>query len=187
MADDLASAAVKYLTTLQAVTSLVGSFPLPGDSSTVNAGTPFIFAEDLSVPIQGTSQAALVCSEGGGWQEPLDYSTAAYRRLGVEVFVDPQRDANLNVTESSAITRRRGRFLLDTVRSYLHWASLDPRIQVWGDLVIVGSQLLAEGEFFRLADTGAPTGSTSTYSGDGIEWCQVYFGCCVYGRTDAPV
>ena len=59
--DTIASGAVKYVNTLTAVTSLLGTYP----ATSPNAGTAFVFNTDVAYPIEGTGAVALVFEDAG--------------------------------------------------------------------------------------------------------------------------
>jgi hypothetical protein len=170
--DDVASGAVKLLSGISAVTSLLGAFP---DSDAVNAGIPYIFLENQLVVLQGTSLASLVCSAAGQWSGAIPYGTQRFMRLSVEFYVDPQRDAALNVTEAPGATKLRGEQLFAVVNSYLHRRDADT--QVWGDLVTASCSLQTEGEFVQI-----PSGD-----GDWLAYKRSYYGVGGAGWTDVAV
>jgi hypothetical protein len=170
--DDVASGAVRYLAGIPAVTSLLGAF---ASTDTLNANLPYIFQENQLVVLQGTSAAGLVCSVSGQWNAAIPYGTQRFSRLSVEFYVDPQRDADLNVTETPGLTIKRGEQLFATVNSYLH--RRNPDTQVWGDLVTASCVLLAEGEFVKM-----PTGD-----GDWLQYKQSLYGVGFTGWTDVAI
>jgi hypothetical protein len=169
--DDVSSGAVQFLSGISEVTSLLGSF---GESDP-NAGKPYIFLENQLVVLQGTSLAALVCSEAGQWSSAVPYATQRFMRLSVEFYVDPLRDSALNVTETPGATILRGKNLFAVVNSFLHRRDSD--IQVWGDLVTDSCQLLAEGEFTKLPDG----------DGDWLQVKQAFYGVGAAGWTDVAI
>ena len=102
---DISGGAVDYLSGFPAVTAAVGAF---AHNDPVNPDVPYIFDSDLLVTLEGTSKAAIVCEGMGGWGTPEVYSTARFHRLSVRVYVDPLRDSDRNIVESSGLTRVRG-------------------------------------------------------------------------------
>jgi hypothetical protein len=172
--DDVGSAAVRFLLGISAVTSQLGVFS-PSDPVSANQNVPWIFDNDILVDIQNTGAAALVCSTAGNWSAPIPNGTARFMRLSVEFYVAPQRDANLNVTETPGVTINRGEALFALVNSFLHRRDSDT--QVWGDLVTDGCQLLAEGQFVKM-----PTGD-----GDWMQYKQSFYGVGATGWTDAAI
>lgn len=168
--DDVASGAVKFLSTFSSVTSMVGSVPvIPGDP---NSGLPFIFKDDMLANLKGTGTAMLVCSDWGGWGAPIALSTPRFVRLAVDIYVDPPRDSNLQVTETPGVTRQRGKAVFAAVNFVLHRTSPEPIF--WGDLRTVGCELLTEPQFQRVED------------GDGMQHGQAFYGTLVFGSPDSP-
>lgn len=170
MLDDVASGAVAYLSTFSDVLALLGSVPVAGGDP--NSGRPYIFKDDLLATLEGTSQAALVCSDYGGWGAPLPLATPRFVRLSVELFVDPARDSAHNINESQGLTRQRGKALFAQVNYHLHRTAADA--VSWGDLRTVGCELLTEPQFLRADD------------GDGLQHGQAFYGVLVFGSADSP-
>jgi hypothetical protein len=172
--DDIGSAAVQYLTGVSTVTSLLGAFP-DSDPVVSNRGRPYVFLDNQLVVLQGSGLASLVCSPVGGWTQPVPYGTERFMRLSVEFYVDPLRDASLNITESPGATILRGEALFSVVNSFLHRRDSD--VQVWGDLVTVSCSLLSEGQFVQVP----------TADGDWLQHKQAFYGAGVSGWTDVAV
>jgi hypothetical protein len=149
MPDDIASGAVQYLAGFSDVTALLGSFS-NSDPVTANQGRPWIFNGDSLVILEGSSAAALVVSDSGGWQAPPPLGTWRFGRLGVEVYIDPARDSNRNITETSALTVNRGNAVFAAVQFRLQ--RTDPDTVLWGDLVTTGCQLLTDGPWLAVPD-----------------------------------
>jgi hypothetical protein len=172
--DDVASGAVQFLAGISAVTGLLGAFP-GTDPVVANQGRPYIFLENPLVVLQGSSLASLVCSDAGSWSNAIPYGTQRFTRLSVEFYVDPQRDANLNVTETPGATKLRGEALFATVNSFLHRRDAD--VQVWGDMVTASCVLLAEGEFAQVPQP----------DGDWLAYKQAYYGVGMTGWVDVAI
>ena len=103
--DDVGTGAVKYLAAFTDVTSLLGSFPLTDGPSF--AGKPWLFSDmnqGVLKVMEGTSAAAVVCADFGGWEVPTPGATARYRRLRLDMWIDPARDGGQNVTESPSVS-----------------------------------------------------------------------------------
>lgn len=171
--DNVASGAVKYLVTFSDVTSLLGSFS-PSDPNPGFAGKPWLFSDNnqgvLKV-MEGTSAAGVVCGDAGGWDVPPPMGTVRMRRLRVDIWVDPLRDVNANVIETSAITAGRGMAVFNAVQFRLH--RTDPDAVTWGDLVTTGCQLLTDPQFLPVAD------------GDWLLRGTAYYGVTFSGWSDA--
>ena len=170
--DDVATGSVKYLTGFTDVTSLLGAYPLTDPVGF--AGLPWLFSDmnqGVLKVMEGTSAAALVCADFGGWEVPVQMSTARYRRLRVDIWIDPQRDAGLNVAESSSVTANRGLAVFSAVHFRLQ--RTDPDAVFWGDLCTIGCQLLTEPVFQPVAD------------GDWMQRGTAYYGVEYSGWSDA--
>lgn len=168
--DDIASGCCQYLARFSDVTSLLGSFggtdPVPA-----NRGLPWIFNADTLVTIEGSSAAALVLTDYGGWQAPPQLGTWRFGRLSVQVYLDPARDGNRNVTETTALTITRGNAVFAAVQFRLQ--RTDPDTVTWGDMVTTGCQLLTDGAWMPVPD------------GDHMLVKQAFFGVSWSGWTDA--
>jgi hypothetical protein len=170
--DDVATGAVKYLSQFPDVTGLLGSYPL-SDPITANAGQPWLFSDSVQGVFQtmeGTSSAAVVCGDYGGWDIPPPLGTVRFRRLRVDVWVDPVRDAQRNVLESSSLTTNRGLALFAAVQ--FHLQRTDPDAVFWGDLCTVGCQLLTDIQFLPVPD------------GDWLQRGTAYYGVTASGWSD---
>jgi hypothetical protein len=179
--DNVASGAVKYISTLSAVTSLLGSYP-SNDPVTPNASKPWVFNEDLFQVIEGTGQAAIVCSDAGHYSVAPPMTTPQHLRLAVRFWVDPLRDGNGNITETSGATIARGKAIFVILNTYLHRISGDA--QMWGDMRTATSQLLTGPLFYGVEDVGrvssAGSGLTSRPQ-TGV----AYYGVSEFGYSDA--
>lgn len=171
--DDIASGAVRYLSQFADVTSLLGAFSL-SDPNPGFAGAPWLFSDNnqgvLKV-MEGTSAAAIVCGDSGGWTVPPQLGTGRFRRLRLDIWIDPLRDAQANVTETSSLTANRGLAVFAAAQFRLQ--RTDPDAVFWGDLCTVGCQLLAEPDFAQVAD------------GDWLLRGTAYFGVEFTGWSDA--
>lgn len=176
--DDVARGAVKFLSAFSDVTSLLGAFPLD-DPVPGNAGRPWLFSDNRGLDgnpgvlarMEGTSAAAIVCSDFGGWEVPPAGGTLRFRRLRVDVWIDPARNAQLNVAETSALTSSRGLAVFAAAQFRLQ--RTDPDAVLWGDLVTVGCQLLTDIVFTPVTD------------GDGLQRGTAYYGVAASGWSDA--
>lgn len=171
--DNVGSGAVKYLGTFPDVTSLLGSFPLT-DPSPGLAGKPWLFSDNnqgILKVMEGTSSAGIVCGDFGGWDVPPPMGTIRMRRLRVDIWIDPLRDVNANVIETSSITAGRGMEVFNAVQFRLH--RTDPDTVTWGDLVTTGCQLLTDPQFLPVTD------------GDWLLRGTAYYGVQFSGWSDA--
>jgi hypothetical protein len=171
--NDVASGAVAYLSGFSDVTSLLGSYsgsdPNPGF-----AGRPWLFSDSNQGVLQvmeGSSAAALVLGDYGGWDVPPPLGTIRFRRLRLDVWVDPLRDASANVTETSSITDNRGLAVFAAVQFRLQ--RTDPDAVFWVDLCTIGCQLLTDIQFTPVPD------------GDWLRRGTAYFGVQCSGWSDA--
>lgn len=168
--DDVGTGSWRYLSGFSDVTSLLGSFSL-ADPVIGNRGMPYLFTSDLVVNLKGTTQAAVVCSDFGGWSPPPQLGSQRFRRLRVDVYVDPVRDAALNISQTNAATVNRANQVFNAVQRHLH--RRDPDTVVWGDLVTFGCQLLTEPQF------------ASVPNGDWMLMGSATYGVYLSGWTDA--
>lgn len=168
--DDVASGSVQYLAGFSDITSLLGSFSNT-DPVAANRGKPYIFNSDPLVTFEGSSSAALVCSDLGGWQPPPQLGTWRFGRLGIQLYIDPLRDSNLNITETSALTINRGNAAFAAVQFRLQ--RTNPDTVLWGDLVTTGCQLLTDGPWQMVPD------------GDHLLVKQAFYGVSWSGWSDA--
>lgn len=127
---------------------------------------PWLFQGKLYQVMEGTQSSAVVLSTMGGWSTPLDYGTAEFPRLSVELYVDPIRDEDNNYIEQ-AETRRRALLILRTLNKHLH--RVIHASQMWGTVRTVGSQRLAEPLLYEVPN------------GDGMLRAQVFYGVQVLG------
>jgi hypothetical protein len=167
--DDVATGGVKFLSQFADVTALLGSFPLSDPPSF--AGKPWLFSDmnqGVLKVMEGTSAAALVCADFGGWEVPVPGATARYRRLRVDIWIDPQRDAGQNVAESSSVTANRGMAVFNAVQFRLQ--RTDPDAVFWGDLCTIGCQLLTEPVFQPVADGDLMLRGTAYYGVEFSGW-----------------
>lgn len=147
MADTVATGCFKYLMTgngggpFTSITSLLGSFPA-GDPIPANANQPWLFTGNLLCDIANSSAVAAVLVDRGGWQAPQRLGTERFRRLELDLYADPLRDAGFNVIETSSLTEARLMTVFAAFQALLHRRDNDAI--VWGDLVTTGCMLLAE-------------------------------------------
>jgi hypothetical protein len=171
--DDVASGSVKYLSGFSDVTSLLGAFP-GTDPNPGFANAPWLFSDSnqgvLKV-MEGSSASAVVCGDFGGWDVPPPLGTIRMRRLRVDIWTDPLRDANSNVTETSELTANRGMGVFNAVQFRLQ--RTDPDAVFWGDLCTVGCQLLTDIQFLPVTD------------GDWLLRGTAYYGVQFSGWADA--
>lgn len=149
MPDDIGSGAAKYLSQFADVTALLGSFPLT-DPNTSLRGVPWLFNANILADVKGSSAAALVLSDFGGWTPPQPLSGARNRRLRVDIYQDAQRDPLGNIVQTDAGTVNAVNHIFNTV--HLHLQRRDSDTVVWGDLVTYACQVITEPSPARLPD-----------------------------------
>jgi len=168
--DDVASGAVRYLAAFPDVTGLLGAFPA-GDPIAANAGQPWLFADTnagvLKV-MEGSSAAAVVCGDFGGWSVAEPLGTLRFRRLRLDVWVDPVRDSGSNVTESSSLTTNRGLAVFAAVQFRLQ--RTDPDAVLWGNLVTTDCHLLTDIQFLPVPDGDMLQRGTAYYGVSCAGW-----------------
>lgn len=151
------------------VTALLGSYPMTDPPSF--AGKPWLFSDmnqGVLKVMEGTSSAAAVCADFGGWEVPVPGATGRYRRLRVDIWIDPARDAAQNVTETSSITANRGMAVFNAIQFRLQ--RTDPDAVFWGDLCTIGCQLLTEPVFQPVADGDYLLRGTAYYGVEFSGW-----------------
>jgi hypothetical protein len=171
--DDVAGGAVKFLTPFADVTTLLGAFPAD-DAVTANAGRPWLFSDTFQgvlATVEGSSAAAIVCGDYGGSAVAPVLGTLRYRRLRVDVWVDPLRDAGSNITETSTLTTNRG--LSVFAAAHFRLQRTDNDAVFWGDLCTVGCQLLTDALFSPVSD------------GDGLQRGTAFYEVACSGWSDA--
>lgn len=174
MTDTVATGARQWLVQFTDITSVLGSFPL-SDPIIANQGKPFLFTGDLFIDIRtypGTT--AVVLTDYGGWTVPQPISTWRFRRLRVDIYVDPTRDSTGNIIESSSITEARGMDVFRAFESRLHRRDLDTIL--WGDMVTLQAQLLTEPQFFQMPQASG--------SGLSTQLGTAFYGVTFSGWTD---
>lgn len=167
--DDVGTGAWKYLSQFSDVTSLLGSFP-SNDPIVANQNQPWLFTGDILTNIKGSSSIAVVVSDFGGWSPPPQLGSQRFRRLRVDIWVDPVRSSG-NVSSTSAATVNRGNQVFNAIHRHLH--RRDPDTVVWGDLVTFGCQLLSEPQFALVPD------------GDWSQLGSATYGVYIAGWTDS--
>ena len=171
MTDDVGTGAFRYLSGFSDVTSMLGSFSLT-DPVAGNQGLPFLFAGDILVNMKGTSALAVVCNDFGGWSAPPQLGSQRFRRLRVDIWADPVRDAAGGVQVTTAGTVNRANALFTAVNNHLH--RRDPDTVAWGDVVTFGCQLLTEPAWAQVPD------------GDWLMYGSAVYAVYVGGWTDTP-
>jgi hypothetical protein len=173
MPDDVGTGAVRFLSTCSDVTGLLGSFSRT-DPIAANASKPWLFSDTsqgVLTVVKGTSAAALVMADFGGWDVPPPLGTLRFRRLRADIWIDPARDGNGNVTETSSLTTNRGLAVFAALQFRLQRTDADAVF--WGDLCTVGCQLLTDVVFTAVPD------------GDWMQRGIAYYGVQCAGWSDA--
>lgn len=172
----IAAAAQQFLAGFSDVIASVGAFPV-NDPIAGNAGKPFLFAENMLIDVRSyPSTTAAVLTDTGGWQTPMALNTFRFRRLRLDIYVDPLRDSEGNVTETATYTEDRGLATFVAFNRHLH--RRDPDAQTWGDdhLVTLQSQLITEPDFTQL-----PSASGSGFT---TQLGSAYYGVTFSGWLD---
>jgi hypothetical protein len=169
----VATGAVRYLSQFSDVTSQLGAFS-DSDANPGFAGRPWLFS-DLNAMVlkvmEGTSQAGISLADSGPWDSPVQGATARFRRLRLDVWVDPLRDTGSNIMETSAATANRGMAVFNAAHFRLQ--RTDPDVVAWGDLLTNGCQVLADITFAPVPD------------GDFLLRGTAYYGVGFTGWNDA--
>lgn len=147
--DDVGSGSYKFLLGFSDLTTMLGSFS-GSDPIVGNQGQPYLFNADLLVTMKGTQQIAIVTNDWGSFSGPPILGSQRFRRLRVDIWVDPLRNAAGNISNSDASTKNRGNQVFNVLNRHLHFRDADTR--QWGDLVVAGCQLSVEPDFNRVPD-----------------------------------
>ena len=172
--DDVGTAAWKYLSPMSQIAAVLGSFP-SNDANPANAGMSYLFTGNILVTIKGTQQSAAVLSDFGGWSLPPLLGTQRFRRLRLDVWTDPTRDANGNIIVTESNTVNRCLHVFNVFHSTLQRTDMDT--QTWGDMVTFSCQLLTEPTPAQVADGDS--------QGVGVVMGTAVYGVSFSGFTDA--
>lgn len=151
--DTLVQGAVKWLSSFDDVIETLGAYP--------DTATPYLFQNSLWQTIEGTQSAAAVISRAGGWAGPNQHNTMRFPRISLEIFVDPLRDIDGNVTEPGE-TGRRAEAAYRVLDAHLHRPQSG--VQMWGTIRTLGCTRLGEPAVYSMSD------------GDGMVLLQVFYG-----------
>lgn len=121
---DEALAARRRLVAVDAIRAVLG--PSPDNVDAV--WDSWLFVRELGAMVEGSGLAAAVLSIEGGWTRPNAHNTANFPRLIVEIYADPSRGANREITRRDAESRARRAFV--AFATELHWT--DGHSEVWG-------------------------------------------------------
>ena len=138
--DDLVAGCVRYLLDLPTVVATLGVTP---------SGTPWLFQHTLFVEVEGTSSTAAVIGYAGGWSGGNEHNTARFPRLSLDLWADPLRDPQKNVTEPGEVRRRLQR-VFEVFDRTLHRPQ--GGVQWWGDVRTLSSSRLAEPAVYPVPD-----------------------------------
>lgn len=142
--DDVVQGCVKFLAAQTDVRAVLGAFTDVGQ-------TPWVFQNALLVTIEQTSSVAAVIWHAGGWSGANIHNTLSFPRLGLDLYADPQRDADGNPAKFNGETRTRIVAAYKTIDRHLHMAAGGQAY--WGTVRICGSTRLAEPSIHDVKDT----------------------------------
>ena len=149
--DDLAVAAVTYLSAITEITDLLGSD---------DVFDTWIFRDDLLAVVENTGKSALVVRQQGSWAEANQHNTMRFPRLIVEMYVDPPRDT-LGNAEISTVDDVADH-LFEVIDFYLHRARGGE--EMWGTRLTLGSYRAGEPDRFPWADVDGTQAYRLTYN-----------------------
>jgi hypothetical protein len=149
--DDLVQGAARFLGALTDVTAALGKFP---------DDTPWLFQHTLWATVEGSSSTAAVLTNTGGWAGANVQNTLRFPRLGLELWVDPQRDSDGNVTTPGE-AQRRADALFAIFDKHLHRCANG--VQMWGTVRTIACVRLAEPSVYAVPD------------GDGLLRAQTFY------------
>lgn len=152
--DDVVSGAVTFLLAQPQVLAAVSSFTIGGSR------TPGVFQYKTWAKIEGSQGTCAVITNDGGWTGPNIDNTLRFPRLAVNIWADPLRDSQNNVTDPGEVMRRA----YATYRAFdavLHRTG-GPEV-MFGTLRIIASVRLTEPVIYVVPD------------GDGLVRCQTIY------------
>ena len=153
-ADDIVSGAATYLLAQPEVLAAVSSFVIGGTN------TPGVFQYRTWAKMEGSSATCAVLTNDGGWAGPNLHNTLRFPRLTLNIWADPIRDGNNNVTAPGEVLRRA--FAVYKVfDTFLH-RTTGPEV-MFGQLRVITSVRLTEPIIYVVPD------------GDGLVRCQVIY------------
>lgn len=116
---DFSKEATRFLISQPSVLAKVSSFP---------DGAPYIFHRKVGDNIEKADKTAVVVMDGGYFGDPVPYHTTRFKRLRLEFWAGPLRDARgLPVNGSEGADRLDAAF--NAVDKVLH--RVDPGVQEW--------------------------------------------------------
>lgn len=130
--DDIVQGVYKYLLSFNDIVSLLGAS---------DDGTPFLYNGGIYHNMAGTQSCAVVIKSGTGWGAPNSNNTAEFPRVQIEVWSDPPRDGDDQVTEPTE-ARTRALAVYHRVNGRLHIPY--SKIINFGDVLAFGSVRLGE-------------------------------------------
>lgn len=130
--DDIVQGVYKYLLGYEDVVSLLGSS---------DSGTPFLYNGGIYHTMTGTQSVAVVVKDGGGWAAPNTSNTAEFPRIQIEIWADPPRDEEGQVTMPTE-ARTRAYAVYQHVNAHMHIPY--SKVINFGDVLAFGSIRLGE-------------------------------------------
>jgi len=139
--DDLVQGCVKWLLDEDTIHSVLGVFP--------DTNVPWLYQHSLWSRVEGTQSVAAVISRAGGWAGANEYNTLRFPRLSLEIYADPLRDTQGNVTQPGETWRRieAAWVAFDTL---LHRPSADT--VMWGTVRTITCTRLGEPLIYPVPD-----------------------------------
>jgi hypothetical protein len=108
--DDIVQGVYKYLLGFSDVVNLLGAS---------DDGTPFLYNGNIYHRMAGTQSCAIVVSSGSGWAAPNTSNTAEFPRIQIDVWSDPPRDDQGQVTQPTE-ARTRAFAVYQQLNAHLH-------------------------------------------------------------------
>lgn len=139
--DDIVQGAVKYLQSKPEIIAVLGAY--------TGTTIPFLFQRRLWVEMEGTSSTACLVFSDGGWSSANLHNSARFPRLSLEIWADPIRDSQNNVTDPGEVWRRINR-AYKTIDRYLHRPQGGD--QMWGSVRTIDSTRMAEPTAYEVPD-----------------------------------
>lgn len=98
--DDIVSGTATYLSSEPVALAAVSTFNIGGQL------TPGIFQYRPWAKIEGSQRTCVVITYDGGWTGPNLHNTLRFPRVGINIWADPLRDGQNNVTDPGEVMRR---------------------------------------------------------------------------------
>ncbi len=136
----ISRSATRFLISQPSVVATVSQTP---------TGKPFIFHKRIADNVEKTGKAALVVMDGGYFGQGNDYNTERFKRIRLELWAGPARDAQGLVINNSEAEDRLDD-IYNAVDKVLHRVNNEP--QLWGDRWVLTSKRIGDLVYYPVND-----------------------------------